>query len=202
VYLSEKKIGPSLLGVESDFLMYGINMEDYLNPGGISCRFSSWTRQEDRSVPLRAKIAGSYTVAAMAKAEAMSSGFDEALILNSQGKVCEASAMNLFVVRSDELITPGVNEDILEGITRDSVITIARDNGIKVVVRSIDKTELLIADEVFITGTAGKVTSVNRIENYNLSSFGKISSLIKEKYEQVLAGQNPKYESWNTRIKI
>lgn len=200
VYLSGAKIGPSINGVEKDFLIYGLTLGDYLNPEGISCRFSSWVRQEDRSVPLRGKISGSYTMASMAKAEATDSGFDEALILNSQGKVCEASAMNLFMVRDGNLITPGVDQDILEGITRDSVLTIAKNLGINIIQRQIDKTELIIADEVFVTGTAGKVSSVNRIENNLLPKTHPITDKIRIIYDKIVTGQDPQYADWITRI--
>ena len=111
---------------------------------------SSWTRQEDRSLPLRGKISGAYITSSLAKTEASLSGFDEALLLNSSGKVSEASGMKLFIVRNGDLITPGVDQDILEGITRASVIELAKSFGINVIERPVDKTELLIADEVFL----------------------------------------------------
>ena len=107
---------------------------------------SSWTRQEDRSLPLRGKISGAYITSSLAKTEASLTGFDEALLLNSSGKVSEASGMNLFIVRNGELITPGVDQDILEGITRASVIELAKSFGINVIERAVDKTELLIAE--------------------------------------------------------
>jgi len=140
--------------------MYCIELGDYLSPDGVSCRMSSWTRQEDRSLPLRGKISGAYITSSLAKTEASLSGFDEALLLNSSGKVSEASGMNLFIVRNGDLITPGVDQDILEGITRASVIELAKSFGINVIERPVDKTELLLADEVFLTGTAAKITPV------------------------------------------
>jgi branched-chain amino acid aminotransferase len=115
-----------LHNIETDFLIYGIELGDYLSPDGVSCRISSWTRQEDRSLPLRGKISGAYITSSLAKTEAVKSGFDEALLLNSRGKVSEASGMNLFIVRDGVLITPGVDQDILEGITRASVLELAR----------------------------------------------------------------------------
>ena len=130
---------------------------------------SSWTRQEDRSLPLRGKISGAYITSSLAKTEASLTGFDEALLLNSSGKVSEASGMNLFIVRNGDLITPGVDQDILEGMTRASVIELAKDFGINVIERPVDKTELLIADEVFLTGTAAKITPVKKIESTELN---------------------------------
>ena len=137
-----------------------MELGDYLSPDGVSCRISSWYRQEDRSLPLRGKISGAYITSSLAKTEAVESGFDEAILLNSQGKVSEASGMNIFLVRNGELITPGLDQDILEGITRDSVIQIAKDLGIKVIERAVDKSEFFIAEEVFLSGTAAKVTPV------------------------------------------
>ena len=141
---------------------------------------SSWTRQEDRSLPLRGKISGAYITSSLAKTEASLSGFDEALLLNSSGKVSEASGMNLFIVRNGELITPGVDQDILEGITRASVIELAKSFGINVIERPVDKTELLIADEVFLTGTAAKITPVKQIESTNINNDRPIMKKIEK----------------------
>jgi hypothetical protein len=116
VYTSDLGIAPRLHDIETDFLIYGIELGDYLSPNGVSCRISSWTRQEDRSLPLRGKISGAYITSSLAKTEAVKSGFDEALLLNSRGKVSEASGMNLFIVRDSILYTPGVDQDILEAL--------------------------------------------------------------------------------------
>ncbi|HJN34356.1 MAG TPA: branched-chain amino acid transaminase, partial [Prochlorococcus sp.] len=158
VYTSDLGIAPRLHNIETDFLIYGLELGDYLSPEGVSCRISSFTRQEDRSLPLRGKISGAYITSSLAKTEAVLSGFDEALLLNSRGKISEASGMNLFLVRDGQLITPGVDQDILEGITRSSVLELARVMGLSVIERPVDKTELFIADEVFLTGTAAKIT--------------------------------------------
>ena len=147
---SDLGIAPRLHNIETDFFIYCLELGDYLSPDGVSCRMSSWTRQEDRSLPLRGKISGAYITSSLAKTEASLSGFDEALLLNSSGKVSEASGMNLFIARNGELITPGVDQDILEGITRASVIELAKSFGINVIERPVDKTELFIADEVFL----------------------------------------------------
>ena len=114
VYTSDLGIAPRLHNIETDFLIYGLELGDYLSPDGVSCRISSWTRQEDRSLPLRGKISGAYITSSLAKSEAVASGFDEALLMNTRGKVSEASGMNLFIVRDGRLITPGVDQDILE----------------------------------------------------------------------------------------
>ncbi|WP_320668451.1 branched-chain amino acid transaminase [Prochlorococcus sp. MIT 1307] len=202
VYTSDLGIAPRLHNIETDFLIYGIELGDYLSPEGVSCRFSSWTRQEDCSLPLRGKISGAYITSSLAKTEAVLSGFDEALLLNTKGKVSEASGMNIFIVREGNLITPGVDQDILEGITRASVIEIAKDKGINVIERAVDKTELFIADEVFLTGTAAKITPIRKIESTILGSNRPIMNYLKECLVDITEGRNPKYNQWITRIKI
>ena len=163
---------------------------------------SSWTRQEDRSLPLRGKISGAYITSSLAKTEASLSGFDEALLLNSSGKVSEASGMNLFIVRNGELITPGVDQDILEGITRASVIELAKSFDINVIERPVDKTELLIADEVFLTGTAAKITPVKQIESTNINNDRPIMNKLKNKLIEITEGRSQDYDNWITRIEI
>ena len=202
VYTSDLGIAPRLHKIEKDFFIYGIELGDYLPPGGISCRISSWYRQEDRSLPLRGKISGAYITSSLAKTEAVESGFDEAILMNSQGKICEASGMNIFMVRNNKLITPGFNQDILEGITRDSVLTVARDMGIETEERAIDKTELLVADEVFLSGTAAKVTPVKRVESYHLSSNRPITEKIKDKLTAITKNKEPKYRDWVYTVEL
>ena len=163
---------------------------------------SSWTRQEDRSLPLRGKISGAYITSSLAKTEASLSGFDEALLLNSSGKVSEASGMNLFIVRNGDLITPGVDQDILEGITRASVIELAKSYGINVIERPVDKTELLIADEVFLTGTAAKITPVKKIESSELNGERPIMNKLKSKLIEITEGRSQDYDNWVTRISL
>jgi branched-chain amino acid aminotransferase len=196
VYSSGLGIAPRLHNIEKDFLVYGLEMGDYLSPGGISCRISSWYRQEDRSFPLRGKITAAYITSALAKTEAVESGFDEAILMNSQGKVCEATGMNIFIVRNGQLITPGYDQDILEGITRDSILTIARDMGIPVVERPVDKSELFIADEVFLSGTAAKITPVKRIERFKLPQERPITDKLKEKLTAIVENKDPDYKEW------
>ncbi|GAB4377714.1 MAG: branched-chain amino acid transaminase [Elainellaceae cyanobacterium] len=196
VYTSDLGIAPRLHKVAKEFFVYGLELGDYLSPEGVSCRFSSWYRQEDRSLPLRGKISGAYITSSLAKTEAVESGFDEAILMNAQGKVSEASGMNVFMVRHGKLITPGYEQDILEGITRDSILTIAKDLGIPVVERPIDKSELLVADEVFLSGTAAKITPVRRIENYQLSSHRPITDKLKEKLIAITENRDPAYQDW------
>ncbi len=202
VYTSDLGIAPRLHNIETDFFIYCIELGDYLSPDGVTCRMSSWTRQEDRSLPLRGKISGAYITSSLAKTEASLSGFDEALLLNSRGKVSEASGMNLFIVRDGELITPGVDQDILEGITRASVIELAKSMGLKVIERPVDKTELFIADEVFLTGTAAKITPIKQIESTKLKGDRTIMNKLKLKLIEITEGRSKDYDKWITRIKL
>jgi branched-chain amino acid aminotransferase len=196
VYSSGLGIAPRLHNIDKDFFVYGLEMGDYLSPDGITCRISSWYRQEDRSFPLRGKISAAYITSALAKTEAVESGFDEAILMNSQGKVCEATGMNIFIVRNGKIITPGFEQDILEGITRDSVLTIARDLGFSVLERPVDKTELFIADEVFLSGTAAKITPVKRIENFTLPESRPITNQLREKLTAITENRDSNYKDW------
>lgn len=202
VWTSDLGIAPRLHNIQTDFLIYGIELGDYLSPDGVSCRISSWTRQEDRSLPLRGKISGAYITSSLAKTEAVKSGFDEAILMNSRGKVSEASGMNLFVVRDNLLVTPGVDQDILEGITRASVIEIAKAMGLQVIERPVDKSELFIADEVFLSGTAAKVTPVGRIECTELPRDRPVMNQIRERLTAITEGRDATYAHWVTRIRI
>lgn len=202
VYTSDLGIAPRLHNIETDFLIYGLELGDYLSPDGVSCRISSWTRQEDRSLPLRGKISGAYITSSLAKSEAVASGFDEALLMNTRGKVSEASGMNLFIVRDGKLITPGVDQDILEGITRASVIELAKGMGIDVIERPVDKTELFIADEVFLTGTAAKITPIRQLESTPLSQQRPLMEALRSKLVAITEGRDEQYAHWITRIEL
>jgi branched-chain amino acid aminotransferase len=157
---------------------------------------------------LTSLIWGGYITSAMAKTEAVSRGFDEAILLNSSGKVCEGTGMNLFLVREiggeKVLITPSVDQDILEGITRISVIQIAQSLGIKVLERAVDKSELLVAEEVFLTGTAAQITPINQIENYILQSEKPIFEKLRAVFDQIITknyqGENGEYKGWTIQI--
>ncbi len=202
VYTSDLGIAPRLHKIETDFFIYGLELGDYLSPDGVTCRISSWQRQKDCSLPLRGKISGAYITSSLAKTEAVMSGFDEALLLNSQGKVSEASGMNLFIVRDGNLITPGVDQDILEGITRSSVIEIAKYLNINVIERPVDKTELFIADEVFLTGTAAKITPIKKIESTYLNNERPIMKKLKDTLVLITENRSDHFHNWVTEIKL
>ncbi|MFM7169315.1 MAG: aminotransferase class IV, partial [Cyanobium sp.] len=148
------------------------------------------------------KISGAYITSSLAKTEAVKSGFDEALLLNSRGKVSEASGMNLFIVRDGNLITPGVDQDILEGITRASILEIAPRMGIPVIERAVDKSELFIADEVFLSGTAARITPVRCVESTDLPTKRPLMEQLRDRITRITEGRDPEYEHWVIRIRI
>lgn len=196
VFTSDLGIAPRLHNIEKSFFIYGIELGDYLSPDGVSCRISSWLRQEDRSLPLRGKISGAYITSSLAKTEAVESGFDEAILMNTQGKVSEASGMNIFVIRRGQIFTPPADQDILEGITRDSIIELAHEMGTDVIERPIDKSELFIADEVFLSGTAAKVTPVKRIENFTLPSTNPLTQKLRDKLSAITENRTSDHKDW------
>lgn len=201
-YSSGLGIAPRLHNIEKNFFVYGLEMGDYLSPDGISCRIASWYRQEDRSFPLRGKISAAYITSALAKTEAVESGFDESILMNSQGKVCEATGMNIFIVRNGQLIAPGFDQDILEGITRDSILTLAKNMGIPTLERPVDKSELFIADEVFLSGTAAKITPVKKIETFQLPDSRPITQKLREKLTAITENREPEYQDWVSVIPL
>jgi branched-chain amino acid aminotransferase len=202
VYVSDLGIAPRLHNVEYDILVYGVKMSEYLSRDGVTCCFSSWMRGEDRSLPLRGKISGSYVTSALAKTEAIQRGFDEAILFNSRGKIAEASAMNIFMVREGVLITPPVTEDILEGITRRSVLELTNNLNIPTEERQIDRSELLIADEVFLTGTAARITPVKKIEQYELPADNPITQKLVDTLQKISRQELKQYEDWTVSFRL
>ena len=150
-------------------------------------------------MPARGKIAGGYVNSALAKTDAQLAGFDEALVLNDDGHVCEGSVENLFIVRGGVVVTPPVTQDILEGITRRSVIQLLRqDLGIEVVERPIDRTEVYLADEVFLTGTGVQIVAVTRVDHRAIGTgkMGEITSRLRPAMAAVVRGRDPKHREW------
>jgi len=201
VYVSDLGIAPRLHGVEFDLLIYGVKMEAYLSEQGISCCFSSWIRGEDRSLPLRGKISGTYVTSALAKSEAAARGFDEAILLNTRGKIAEGSAMNVFMVKDGVLTTPPVTADILEGITRRSVLEIAAELDIPTEEREIDRSELLLAEEVFLTGTATQIAPINKIEQYGLPANRPVTEKVVESLKKIIDREPSVHTDWMVSFK-
>jgi branched-chain amino acid aminotransferase len=204
VFISAEEIGVRLHGLERSFLIYTAAMGEYISvSGGIRCMTSSWQRISDAAIPARAKITGSYVNSALAKSEALENGFDEAIMLAHDGHVSEGSAENLFMVRDGVFITPGVNEDILEGITRQSLIGLIRDElGMQVIERSIDRTELYSCDELFLCGTGAQVSPVTEVDRRAVGDgvVGPLTARLQQVYFRGVRGEEPRYRHWLTPV--
>ena len=165
---------------------------------GAKCKISKWVRIDSRSQPMQAKSAANYSNAALARVEALKSGYDEAIMLNYNGKVAEGSAENIFIVKNGIIKTPPLNADILNGITRDSVIRLIKADRIKLIQKDITLNELLKADEVFMTGTAAEVKSVTKINKTSIGNgkVGKITKTLQKSFIDVVMGNNDRFTSW------
>lgn len=202
-YKSSELIGVRLHDLEDSFVLFAVPFGTYIDiDRGISCGVSSWRRTDDNAIPARAKITGAYVNAALAKTEAQEAGFDEAIVLNADGSVSEGSAENLFMVRDGILVTPPGTDNILEGIVRQSLMTIARDAGIPLQVRQIDRTELYIADELFLCGTGAQISPVASVDHRVVGdgSVGPITRRIKETYFRAVRGEEERYRAWVTPV--
>jgi branched-chain amino acid aminotransferase len=201
-YKSSEVLGVRLHDLEDDLLIFVAPFGPYLDiDKGARCQTSSWRRVADTGIPPRAKITGIYANSALAKTEAQLNGFDEAIMLDERGHISEGSGENIFVVIDGKLITPPPSSDILIGITRDTVMTLARNElGIEVVEREIDRSELYTADECFMTGTAAHVTPVVELDRRAIGEgkMGPVTSDIVRMYFDIIKGNNPKYSHWCT----
>jgi len=203
VYKSSELIGVRLHDLESAFTVFSVPFGTYIDiDRGISCGVSSWRRVDDNAIPARSKITGSYVNAALAKTEAQEAGFDEAIVLTNDGHVSEGSAENLFMVRGGTLITPPVSDNILEGIVRASIMRIARDLGITVVERSIDRTELYIAEELFLCGTGAQLSPVTSVDHRKIGdgATGPITQRLSRVYFDAVRGISDRYKEWVTPV--
>ena len=203
-YKSEEVIGPRMNDVAADFLIFVMPFGAYLDDEGIRCVTSTWRRVDDLGIPARAKVNGLYVNSALAKTEALEAGFDEAIMLDERGHVSEGSGENIFIVRDGKLVTPPPSDNILEGITRASVITLAQDElGIETIERAIDRSELYVADECFMTGTAAHVSAVTEVDRRPVGDggTGEITSRLQTLYDDAIHGKNPKYAEWLTAVK-
>jgi branched-chain amino acid aminotransferase len=202
-YKSTRAIGVRLHHLEHELYIIAVPFGDYIDTdAGVRVMSSSWRRNADEAIPARGKIVGGYVNMAFQKSEAELNGFDEALVMTADGHASEGSAANLFVVRDGVLLTPPVTDDILEGVTRKAIIDIATDEGIAVEVRSIDRSELYIADEMFLCGTGVQVSPVIEIDHRKVGSgeVGPLSRVIKERYFDAVRGRLPAYRHWLTPI--
>ena len=204
VFISAEEIGVRLHDLQRSVLIYTAPLGEYIaTEGGIRCMTSSWRRISDSAIPARAKIAGSYVNSALAKSEALENGYDEAIMLASDGHVSEGSAENLFMVRDNVFVTPSVTEDILEGVTRKLLIGLIRDElGLDLVERSIDRTELYACDELLLCGTGAQVSAVIELDRRAIGDgrVGRHTRRLQELYFNAVRGDEPLYREWLTPV--
>jgi branched-chain amino acid aminotransferase len=200
-YKSAKALGVRLHDLEDDFLIFAIPWGPYLDVDKARCTISSWHRPDSNVIPPRVKTSGLYVNNALAKTEAIHKGFDEAIMLTSDGHISEGSGENIFLVIDGKLVTPTVYNNILVGITRNTVIDLARNEmGIETIERPIDRGELYTAEECFLTGTAAHITPVAEVDHYTIGNgeIGEITARLQQTYSEVIRGNNPKYLHWCT----
>lgn len=203
VYKSAQKIGPGLYDNEDSVLIFSFAFGDYIDTSnGLKVCVSNWRRVDDNSIPPRAKVAGSYANTALIKTDAHNMGFDDAIVLSQDGTVTEGSAMNFFIVQKGKLITTRTTDNILEGITRNTVLEIAKKLNIETVERDIDRTELYVSDEAFYCGTGAQISPITSIDNRPLGDgkIGPVSRAVQNLYFDVVKGRVEEYKKWCTPV--
>ncbi len=201
-YKSSDVVGLRVHDLEDEFLIYIVPFGNYLDSdAGIRCTFSSWTRIQDNVIPPSAKVTGMYVANSLAKSEAVWRGYDEAILLTEDGNISEGSGENIFLIQDGVISTPPQTDGILDGITRNTVIELARDVlGLKVVERTIPKTEVYVTDEFFMTGTAAHVTPVLEVDGRPIGSgsIGPVTAELQKLYFEVVKGERDQYSHWLT----
>lgn len=203
IYKKALQLSPRLHDVPDDFALYCLSLDDYLDTKrGMRASVSSWRRIDENVIPTRSKASGGYINSALAKSEAVQNGFDEAIFLDTRGMVSEGSAENIFLVRDGTLITPHLAAAVLEGITRRSIIELARSMDIPVVERDVARGELYIADEVFFCGTGAQVAWISEIDRRIIGGgeIGPITEKLRSKFMAAVQGDEPSLESWVTPV--
>jgi branched-chain amino acid aminotransferase len=205
-YKADEIIGVRLHNLIDAFSIVALPFDRYVsNDTGAHVTFSSWRRVDDNMIPARGKISGAYANSAFIKTDAQQAGFDEALVLTQDGHVSEGSAENIFMVKDGILVTPPVTDNILEGITRNTVMQLARQElGMEVRERSIDRTEVYLCEEFFLSGTAAQITAVTRVDHRKIGSgeMGPVTTKLRDLFNKVVRGRLPKYKSWNLPVYV
>jgi branched-chain amino acid aminotransferase len=204
IYKADLGIGVRLHDLRDELSLLVLPYEKYVkNDTNAHVTISSWRRVDDNVIPARGKVAGAYVNSALIKSDAVESGFDEALVLDQHGHISEGSAMNIFMLRNGVLVTPPVTDNILEGITRRTVMEFAqRELDLEVVERSIDRTEVYICEELFMTGTAAEITAVTRVDHrpVGAGTMGTVTARLRELYNGAVHGRLDKYSHWNVAV--
>lgn len=202
-YAKEGFISPDLHPLSFDFALYMVPLGEYLSISkGLRLAISNWTRIADNMIPSRAKISGGYINSSLAKGDAVKLGYDDALMLDANGHVAEGSAANFFMVRDGVLITSPKYNDVLEGITRKTIIELASDLGVPVEERELDRTEVYIADEAFLSGTGAQVAWIKEVDGRVIGNgkIGPITAKIQTLFFDIVRGKVKKYNYWLTKI--
>ena len=173
---------------------------DLFDKNGITTCVSSWRKFSDATTPTQAKMGGNYLNSILATQECKRNGFDEAILLDLAGNVSEAPGENIFLVRDEQLLTPPISSSALDGITRNTIITLAHDMGYKTIIKKIPKSELYLADEIFLTGTAAEITPIIQIDHKKIGKVGKITKSMMTAYNDVVMNKNDKYSNWLTAV--
>ncbi|MCB1306587.1 MAG: branched-chain amino acid transaminase [Leptospiraceae bacterium] len=203
IYKSDLQLSPRLHDIHDAFALYTVPLNDYLDTTrGMRTAVSSWRRIDENIIPTRAKASGGYINSALAKSEAVQNGFDEAIFLDMRGMVSEGSAENIFIVRENTIITPHLASAVLEGITRRSIIELARSMGYSVVERDVARAELYICDEAFFCGTGAQVAWIAEIDRRVIGdgNIGPISSKLRDRFVNIVNGEDPEFKHWLTAV--
>lgn len=199
LFKAAEKIGPGLLNNKDSYLLFTLPMGDYIDTAkGLKVCVSNWRRNSDNAIPPRAKVSGAYANTALIKSDAQLSGFDDAIVLDENGRVTEGSAMNLFLVQNGKLVTSRTTDNILIGVTRNTVMQIAKDAGIEVEEREVSRTELYTSDEAFYCGTGAQISPIVSIDHRKLGTgeVGPIASKLQKLYFDTVKGKVDKYKEW------
>jgi branched-chain amino acid aminotransferase len=203
-FVPDETVGVRLHDLHADITIVSIPFGRYIeSEEGSSVTFSSWRRIDDNSIPARGKIIGAYVNSAFIKTDAVRAGYDEAIVLNADGHIAEGSAENFFMVRGGVLVTPPVTDNILEGITRRTVIQLAREElGMTVVERPIDRTEIYLAEEAFFCGTGVQIAAIAHVDKRPIADgkMGPFVGKLRDLYFRIVRGMEPKFRAWNVPI--
>lgn len=204
VFKADEIIGVKLHGLRDELSIAAVPFDKYVaDDTNVHATISNWRRVDDNAIPARGKISGAYANSALAKTDAQLAGYDEALVLTQEGHLSEGSAMNVFLVRDEVLCTPPVTDNVLEGITRRTVMELARQElGLQTVERLIDRTEVYLASEVFFTGTAAQVSAVTSVDHRPVADgkMGPITARLRQLFADAVRGKLPQYRAWNVGV--